>query len=256
LRGGRIDQKRLDALEMLEVMRGVPESLEAASSKFSFEWTVFWDEFVRAEAVPRKSGLFLEQRIIDELRLEGPEAYARVEALALLRMIAAGGTAQPAGGFPREKLQKTWTDVRASLGLFTRARLDCWMARNDMNTVSLENLICNETYLKDLRDRSTGALEPFLLDELRLSGAYERLAERARKKNDALRAIEASTAGTPGVSHIVLRLWFFEQRLKCSVPDNIEDYARQHGFANAAALDAMLQRERLYLEIEPSAKSA
>ena len=70
---------------------------------------------------------------------------------------------------------------------------------NDLDAASLERLIADETSVKNLRDRSRGALEPFLLDELRLSGAYERLAERARKKSDALAALEAGAAtAAPG----------------------------------------------------------
>src|SRR5271168_1210546 len=207
---GRADQKRLDALEMLAAMREAPGEPEPTGPKFNFEWTVFWDEFVRrANQIPDNANASPQQRIIDELRLEGPEAYARVEAMALLRMVAANGAARPTAGFAREELQRTLTDLRVRLGLFARADLDRWMARNDLDAASLESLIGNETCLKDLRDRSRGALEPFLLDVLRLSGAYERLAERARKKNDALAALEAgaATAG-PGSRAVVLRLWF------------------------------------------------
>ena len=239
-------------------MREAPGEPEATSPKFNFEWTVFWDEFVlRANQIPDNANASPQQRIIDELRLEGPEAYARVEAMALLRMVAANGAARPTAGFAREELQRTLTDLRVRLGLFARAELDRWMARNDLDAASLESLIGNETCLKDLRDRSRGALEPFLLDELRLSGAYERLAERARKKNDALAALDAGAAtAAPGSRAVVLRLWFFEERLRLPMPDDVEHCARRLGFMSAAAFDAALHRERLYLEIDRSAKSA
>jgi hypothetical protein len=131
------------------------------------------------------------------------------------------------------------------------------MARHDLDAASLERLIGDETYLRDLRDRSRGALEPFLLDELRLSGAYERLAERARKKSDALGALEASVTGAPSGSRVIaLRLWFFEGRLGLSLPDDVEESARRLGFANAASLDSALQRERLFLENRRRPESA
>ena len=130
------------------------------------------------------------------------------------------------------------TDLRARLGLFARADLDRWMARNDLDAASLEHLIGNETYLKDLRGRSTGALEPFLLDELRLGGAYERFAERARKKNDALAALAAGAASAPSGSRVIaLRLWFFEERLRQPLPDDVEACARRLGFTGAAAFE-------------------
>jgi hypothetical protein len=255
---GRVDQKRLDALEMLAAMGEAPNQSEHAGPKFNFEWTVFWDEFVqRSDAVSEKAGSSLQQRILDELRLEGPEAYARVEAMALLRMVAASGAARPVTALPREDLQATLTDLRTRLGLFARADLDRWMARHDLDAVSLERLLADETSVKNLRDRSRGALEPFLLDELRLGGAYERLAERARKKSDALGAFEASpNNGFPQSPAIALRLWFFERCLRRPMPDDVEDSARRLGFANAAAFDAALQRERLFLEILQRAEKA
>jgi hypothetical protein len=255
---GRVDQKRLDALEMLAAMAEAPNPSERAGPKFNFEWTAFWDEFVqRSDAVSGKASSSPRQRILDELRLEGPEAYARVEAMALLRMVAASGAARPTTALSREDLQATLTDLRTRLGLFARADLDRWMARHDLDAASLERLLADETSLRNLRDRSGGALEPFLLDELRLGGAYERLAERARKKSDALEALEASPKnGFPESHAIALRLWFFEQRLRLSMPDDVEDSARRLGFGSAAALDSALQRERSFLEIGRRAESA
>jgi hypothetical protein len=255
---GRVDQKRLDALEMLAAMAEAPNQSGRAGPKFNFEWTVFWDEFVqRSDAAFEEAGSSPQQRILDELRLEGPEAYERVEAVALLRMVAVNGAARPATALPREDLQATLTDLRARLGLFARADLDRWMARHDLDPASLERLLSDETNVKKLRDRSRGALELFLLDELRLGGAYERLAERARKKSDALGALEASPwNGFPASRAIALRLWFFEQCLQRPMPDDVEDSARRLGFANATAFDAALQRERLFLEISGRAESA
>jgi hypothetical protein len=137
LRSGRVDQKRLDALDMLAAMRDAPDQPGPAGPKFNFEWTVFWDEFVhRADAAPEKSGSSPQQRVLDELRLEGPEAYARVEAMALLRMVAASGAARPAMVLPRENLQATLTDLRTRFGLFARADLDRWMALNELDAAS------------------------------------------------------------------------------------------------------------------------
>lgn len=238
-------------------MAEAPNESGLAGPKFNFEWTVFWDEFVqRSDAAFEEAGSSPQQRILDELRLEGPKAYARVEAAALLRMVAVNGAARPVTALPREDLQATLTDLRSRLGLFARADLDRWMARHDLDAASLERVLADETSVKNLCDRSRGALEPFLLDELRLSGAYERLAERARKKSDALGALEASVTGAPSGSRVIaLRLWFFEGRLGLSLPDDVEESARRLGFANAASLDLALQRERSFLEIGQRAES-
>ena len=72
-----------------------------------------------------------------------------------------------------------------------------------------------------------------------------------------LEALEASPKnGFPESHAIALRLWFFEQRLRLSMPDDVEDSARRLGFGSAAALDSALQRERSFLEIGRRAESA
>jgi len=255
---GRIDQKRADALEMLAAIRAAPEEPDTTAQKFHFEWTYFWDEFVRgAGAAQEDSGSSQQQRIVDELRLEGPEAYQPIEAKALLRAVAVSGAPRTASPFPREDLQTTLTDLRVRLGLFARADLDRWMALNDLGAASLESLVADEKSLKDLRDRSRVALEPYILDELRLNGAYQRLAERALKKADALAAAEAATTATLSGPRVVgLRLWYFEQRLRRPLPDDVLEFARRLGFARAEDFDAALHRERRYLEIGPGDRNA
>jgi hypothetical protein len=258
LTNGRVDQKRADALEMLATMREARLASNEARPKFNFEWTYFWDEFLRRfEAGHENPSASPQQRVIEELRLEGPDAYARVEAMALLRRVAASGAAPIAPSPTPEDLQATLTDIRARLGLFTRADLDRWMARNDLDVVSMERLIVDQAGLAILRGRSSAALEPRILDELRLSGAYDRLVERARRKSDLLATMPAGRVGAPsGSQALAMRLWYFEQRLRLQLPGDVEDFARGLGFADAAELDAALLRERLYLNEQGAGQSA
>ena len=210
---------------MLAAMREALLGSNETHPKFNFEWTYFWDEFVRRfEAGHENPGASPQQFVIEELRLEGPEAYARVEAMALLRRVAVSGAAPVTPSPAPDSLRTTLTDIRARLGLFTRADLDRWMARNDLDVVSMERLIADQAGFAILRDRSSAALEPYILDELRLSGAYERLVERARRKSDAL----AGRARAPSASQtLALRLWYFEHRLRRPLPDDVEDFARR-----------------------------
>ncbi len=255
---GRVDQKRADALEMLAAMREAPRDSNAPQPKYNFEWTQLWDEFVRRfEAGQENPGASAPQRVVEELRLEGPESYARVEAMALLRKVAESGAGPAAAVQPREDLQTTLTDIRTRLGLFTRADLDRWMARNDLDATALERLVADESSLKRLRDRAKSSLEPYILDELRMTAAYERLAERARRKAAVLTASFAGSVGAPSGSRtVVLRLWYFEQRLRLALPDDVEDFARRLGFAHAEDFDTAVLRERMYLDTERVDQSA
>ena len=177
--------------------------------------------------------------------------------MALLRKVAESGAGPAAAVQPREDLQTTLTDIRTRLGLFTRADLDRWMARNDLDATALETAGRRRSSLKRLRDRAKSSLEPYILDELRMTGAYERLAERARRKAAVLTASFAGSVGAPSGSRTVaLRLWYFEQRLRLALPDDVEDFARRLGFAHAEDFDTALLRERMYLDTERVDQSA
>jgi hypothetical protein len=242
---GRVDQKRLDALAMLAEMRA-SQSTTPSKSGFHFEWTYLWDEFVaRAAEDAGSGGSVAAQRILDELRLEGPEGYRRVEARALLRAVArSGGRAEPVA---REAESDWLVRFRRKRGLYSRGDLDRWMQANDLEPGALETLIRDETQIEALRDRFGRALEAFLVDALRLAGDYPRLAERARRKHEAIEA--AGHAGTrpTGVAAAALRLWWFETRLRRPVPDDVAAFAVRLGFADARALDLALYRERIFL---------
>jgi hypothetical protein len=250
---GRVDQKRADALEMLAAIAQAIEqpSPTPAGGDFNFEWTCFWEEFVaRADAVDEAALTRQQQSVLEELKLDGLDAYQRVEAMAVLRLVATRGAARRANAAPPpDELQSTLTRLRARLGLFTRSDLERWIVDNDLDAASLESLVASEKGIADLRDRFRTALGPHILDELRVSGEYKRLAERARMKSDKLDGAGVASAATaPGSRPIDLRLWFFEQRLRRPLPENFEDFARRLGFALAADFDAALHREWMYLE--------
>jgi hypothetical protein len=249
LPSNRVDQKRLDALEMLAAINETLAVPAPARPAFQFEWTYLWDEFVGRSGDGATGSTPSAHHILDELRLEGPEAFGRVERSALLRMIAARG----ADRLPvpsQEVLRATLTDIRARLGLYSRAALDSWMLKNDLDQNALEKLIEEEANADAMRERAGRAVEHYLLGELRLSGLYPRLAERARQKEEAIAAL--GTAGGAGESRVlVLRLWYFEERLRRAMPDDIQGFLRQVGFADASALDAALQREWSFLKVAP-----
>ena len=148
---GRVDQKRLDGLEMLAAMRATTGADEPASTPFHFEWTYFWDAFVARSEMSASAPSAKGQLVLDELRLEGPEAYRQVEAKALVRMMAMTGAARPAR-VSRDAARATLKRLREQFGLYARADLDRWMAANDLNASALEALIDEEAAVEALRE--------------------------------------------------------------------------------------------------------
>jgi len=248
---GRVDQKRLDALEMLAAMKSAPAAGEPASAAFHFEWTHLWDAFVARSEASASARLADGQLILDELRLEGPEAYRQVEAKALLRMVAASGAVRPdkvSGDAARAALKR----LREQFGLYARADLDRWIAANHLDANALEALIDEEAAVEALRGRAGPAIDARLIDELRLSGAFPRLAQRAREKEAAIAAsAPLDSSASVGLRSPALRLWYFESRLRRQAPDDAAEYAARIGFADASALDAAIYREWLFLKQKP-----
>jgi hypothetical protein len=255
LSDGRVDQKREDALAMLAAIRETLARTDPPRAGFRFESTHFWDELVsRAPLHPaaiEASSTLTCQDIVEELRLEGDDAYGRAKVRALLRLFA-GLEAKRQGLEPSPEAMRTpLSRGRAALGLFTRAALDAWLSRNHLETASLERLIEDQARSEIAVGLSGSSLDSQLLDELRLSGAYERLAERARQKKDVLarHGMNGSEGRASGPNPAELRLWFFEQRLGRPLPDDMDAFTRELGFAERADFDSALHREWLYLQV-------
>jgi hypothetical protein len=250
---GRVDQKREDALAMLEAMRALlaraPQPIEV---DYVLEWTEAWDDATTAAAASRPSGgsaaWLTDECVLDELRLE-PDTCLAVRDRALLRFLAVREARRqhPAGtGAGRDVLAR----LRGRHGLFTRAALDGWLEANAIDGRHLARLVEDEARLEAIRARAAPSLQDHLLDELRLRDDFARLAARARSKQAFLEAqgLEPSAPDGPHPAPAAaLRAWFFEQRLQQRLPDDIDAAARELGFADRTDLDRALCREWLYL---------
>ena len=244
---GRIDQKRLDALAMLAAIQAPLAAGEPARPAFHFEWTYLWDQFVARSAGAEAARSPSAARILEELRIEGPDVYAPAETRALLRWVAAHGAAPPAA-VSRDSARATLTRIRDRLGLYARADLDRWMSANELDPASMERLVEDQARFEALRTRFAHSIDSALLDEVRLGGAYARLADRARQKDEAVAAagLPGDAGAAAGLRSTALRLWYFEKRLGRPAPDDIADFAGRLGFETVSAFDAAVQREWLF----------
>jgi hypothetical protein len=243
---GRVDQKRRDALAMLAEMQAL-SGAPAREPNFHFEWTYLWDVFVSRSANVAPEGAIPAALVLDELRLQGLESYRRIESRALLR--AASRDADLAEHVDRQAQSRRLAEFRSERGLYLRADLDRWMSINDLEAEDLQRLIEDETRLDGLRDRIGPTLNWFLLDELRLAGDYPRLAERARRKSDAVAS--GGDRSPSEVARASLPLWWFEQRLRRPTPEEVTPFALRLGFADLSAFERALYRERLFLDLYP-----
>ena len=127
---GRVDQKREDALAMIAAMQNASGRREPPQPGFQFEWTHYWNAMYangRAGPGAGEAPEEADRSVLEELRLEGYEAYARAVAGALLRLLG-GAEARRRGLEPSaDTLRARLTRMRAELGLFSRADLTVWL---------------------------------------------------------------------------------------------------------------------------------
>ncbi|HUF55362.1 MAG TPA: TfuA-like protein, partial [Thermohalobaculum sp.] len=232
---GRIDRKREDALEMVGAIEEALGREETPAAGFRFEWTSLWDSLV-ARAADREGPGSEAGAVLEELRLEGPEAVERVRARALLRRLAA----REGRGAGTDDAGAALIRLREAQGLWTRAALDDWLAENALDAPTLELLLVEEARLERLMQSGGGDLDRDMLDELRLRGDYARLARRAREKPASV----PPHAPVPGT--LELRLWYFERRLGRPMPEDLAGHARTLGFADVREFDDALRREYVY----------
>jgi hypothetical protein len=245
---GRVDRKRLDALEMLRVMGERPGEQDPRPPGFGFELTHFWDEFVtRSDSGPYGEHSRFAKAILEELRLEGGDAYERFKGLALSRLFALREANRSRLKARPEDMRPRLTRLRSELGLFSRAELEKWLECNRIDAATLEQLIEDLVRSEEVSLHFRLPLERQLIDELRFRGAYERLAERARKKEEALAEAGVAEPEETRPSVIALREWYFERRQSGPIPNALIDHVRELGFETVAEFDRALWREWKYL---------
>ena len=238
---GRVDLKRDDALAMLAAMRVSDAKERPPGPVFHFERTHHWTGLVARE---RQDSAALDETIehlaLDEWLLNPDAQHPFVRARAMLRYASDALTLPIFEGGA----------LRSNLGLFTRADVETWVARNDLDLGSLAALAAGSARLEAFVARAAPSLSGYLLDELRSAGIYEALADRARLKQERLSAAgKAGPCDDAPADRLARRQWFVETRLQPSVETSVDDLLKVSGFADLAQLDRALQREHLSLKL-------
>jgi cytochrome P450 len=248
---GRVDQKRRDALAMLRLMASKPTGVSPKRVPWFFEHTELWERLRHDAATERNgpgAGLDAE-RLVDELRLD-PASYNMAATAAMLRLVMIqearrrGASALPAD-------RKAFTrEFRWQHQLFEGSDVQRWAGEHGLHPAELERLLEDEVLYRRMQALARPQLRAYLLDHLRLSGQYVGLDRRAREKDDCIEngGFDQLTFADAGVTEESLIRWYFEDRLGRQVPDDLEAWARENGFADGQALRHVLLRERFFVD--------
>ena len=220
LPAGRVNQKRADALAMLEAMRSfLAADPDPARAGFRFEHTTLWDRAV-AELLPVAAHDVEELRALDELRLDGARFHAlrREVVHSLLGKPDDSATAARASGERHE----------------TERRLKALEKREA---------------LRRARDELPQVLvERQMLARIRESGDYAKLLERAQDKHSRL----AARTDLPDVDafselqFLQLRDWYFSRLPGGDMPDDLQRYLHDAGFSDTMRFHTAIFAEFVY----------
>jgi hypothetical protein len=247
LPAGRIDQQAADATAMLREMRGFLAG-DQASQQVSWKMsdTAMWEVArrradARAASEPAAAPPVMLERVLDEIRLLGPDAFDAACCRSLLRVFAAGSARSEGVTVGSDWLDGAIAAFRTSRNLEQDAQLARFLADSEMSADDFERLIAtNEMVRWACGQAEPDALGGFL-DDLRLSGEYQRLASRARAKLDHDAMPDAPAEERDAIQ------WYFTERRGTAVPDDLAGYARSCGFPDEQAFGAAVRREYRYL---------
>lgn len=225
--GGRVDQKREDALLLLTAIRDFLATDPApVRPAFVFEHTTLWERSI-AESAPSSIHARDEALVLEELRLDAPRwAGLRDDTLrALGRGIDDADIAS-----------------RLALGI----------AGSHGEPHDIERAIDEAARADALRgafaEIPRALLERHLLARLRASGEFARLKARGEDKARRLGA----RAGLPQAEEfselelLELRDWYFAQALGGEMPDDIEAWVRDAGYRDLADFHRAIFAENVY----------
>ena len=228
LKDGRVDQKRDDALLMLQsVAAFLLENKHAELMNFSFEWTENWENAPwRTETLTDDERNAGEQdAILDELRLAG--AYPQVRRDALLRMLAGKEIAALNAEPDRRAVAQVTMAFRSPRGLLRQREVQDWALENGTNLTGFNRMMTDNARIETLARLHDVELRSAMLDRLREQDRYIPLRDRARAK----RQLASSGDVRADAPRVLLVTWYFGKRLGIPVPDDLDDYAASVGIA-------------------------
>ena len=236
LPAGRVDQKRADALAMLDAMRNfLAQDPAPAVAGFAFEHTTLWERAC-AGAQPAAVHDSEETRVLDELRLTGVRWDAlREEVLCSLVALVAPETAHAGAPLARR------------------------MAEYCGEPHEIERLLAEGTRIEAARrlreDIPPALVERQMLARIRSTEEFGRLRERADDK----RAQLATRSDLPDVEVfselqlLGLRDWYFSQVLGRDMPDDLEWRVGAWGYSDLAQFHRVIFAEYVYRQMTGAA---
>jgi hypothetical protein len=258
----RVDQKRVDALALLDaVKRCCEEGAQPSRCTFSLAHTEAWERVVDwAETQPpltKDSESVPAGLLAAEVRLSGANGPG-LFATGLNRAVAAVLARRIGVADLKNRVGTIDAGLRQSHGAGEERGFDRWLEMQGLTRDTYDRFLEGKAELDWLRERFRDEVDRYLVDEVRLSGQYARLSQRARDKQNLLteKGLDDPAMRDAGLDMTELLSWYFEQRIGRPVPSDLdlEGVLLEIGLADAVALKREALREFLYLRLSAADK--
>lgn len=250
----RVDQKRLDALDMLARMADDERVPEPHIPGFRFQHTDAWDQVVRQ--IDRRllssdeaAASFPHDAVIDELRLR-PDDYVELQHAALVRRLALE-IARLAGDEAGDLAITAAVEARrVEQLLFDPDSVADWLTEQELTVRRFTELVVEDARVTRQEAILGGRMDDTITDLLRLRGSFADVSRRARHKHETLVAggLENPARADVGLeSDDALWRWYFEDQLGREVPGDLDAAARSLDYLDVFAMRRTVLREFCYV---------
>jgi hypothetical protein len=242
---GRVRQKRLDALALLDrVADDQSHGAKPARSRWTFPRTAYWEDAQRAleREADQLGGEVPEPALMDELRLD-PERFEvladRAEAaVATARYAAVAGASAPWAD------QVAWSDLLLASDLSGSADVDGWLAERDLDPTDLVALAERARRSRWIRSTTRDDFHAELLRAARAGPGYADLRRRAAAKVALLAGVPPEVPDDAS-----LLRWYFVDQLGRVVPGALDAWCRCAGWVDQGELVLALRRDWTYRRV-------
>lgn len=254
---GRVDQKRLDAEQLLDTLREfLAQNPKPKRVDFTFQPTDAWHEAQRLAGGGLRSGRSVsaqvDEALLEELKLSG--AYPRAYAAAAARGWSLDAARRAAVKPDALALRTAVETFRRDAGLTDRHAFESWRQAQRLDDAELTRFFEDQARGSWAEPLNETLARSQLINQLRATGQYGALLERARAKADRLASVglSAPSLADLGVGEDELWSWYFTERLGRERPRDLDTFARTSGFASIEELRRAALRELAYSRQPPS----
>jgi hypothetical protein len=253
---GKVNQKRADALNLLQIMRELLAGIsERKHVQYSFEYTEMWDQVIH-----RSGELHLEtdapsetmhlDTLLDELRIEGT-SYAEMYQGTMLRFLASWEARRQGMLVNPKTLQEIVESFRREKDLLDSKSLDRWLEEQDLSREKFIQLMEEEVQVRWLYTVSEIEVLRQLPNYLRINGKFRRFMERARDKKSKLVSygFDNPSLSDVNLTQDELIKWYFEKFLGIKGLQNLSHFIESNGFQDENAFRRAILREYCYRSV-------